>query len=179
MARIERCTDESDVTDILRVLSANVVPDEHTSRLVLEGVKTTSFVKPMIYAIPKLISASHNDMINSLLEVFQARVMEDYELIIPIIGSLSDMDLSPHSRKRAFELSVVSLAVCREVDVPIVLRAVILAMTASCPLTLVHEIRKETSAISEVGVTNIIQVLSSELKINPFAGMCIASLWIT
>jgi hypothetical protein len=114
----------------------------------------------IIDILPQIVGNSRFEL-RLVLDQYKDILVNDRSLLVPIIGSLSDMPLHEDMKKEVFMMTEEALHIVDENDVPTVVRALLSTMTKResallSPLSFLHD-----SFLFPLSLPSLIHLLSN------------------
>jgi hypothetical protein len=159
---------EQDVKRILRTMAGNLTPNSAITEQLLELLECYQNPILIIEALPEIVGSSIKE-IQMVIEKYKQILTVDRSFLLPIIGSLSQLQLPEKMKTDVFLLTVSALNIVEEDDLPTVVRTLLHSMTKELAGDIIESIRKETRNLSSKALPMIVEVLSNALKISKLA----------
>ncbi|EKX33412.1 hypothetical protein GUITHDRAFT_156053, partial [Guillardia theta CCMP2712] len=123
--------EEQEFKKILRLLATTCSSDQFLLDMMLELLMTVEHKVPVINSIALAAAGSSAEQLSPVLDTYRDLLNSDRDLLVPIIGSISELDLSISQRESFLELISGSLKVVKDQDVPVVVNAMLQITTQS------------------------------------------------
>eukprot|EP00961_Rhodomonas_salina_P086883 1168622-Rhodomonas_salina.1 len=145
--RLQSQIDDNDgVNAILRLLCAHCCGDAFILDVFLELLLCMEKKEPIINSIAPLAMNASPAQITQVLERYR-ELIEDRSLLVPIIGSISELRLSLEQKESFFKLVEESLSLVDHSDVPTMVQALLQLTTPSNVTTVMRTIRQESARL--------------------------------
>jgi hypothetical protein len=96
----------------------------------VEVLSVTEFPELIIDALSTIAGDTEFEL-DIIIEKYKELINIDRKLLVPIIGSLAEFDLSKTVRNQAFQMCGAALSIVDETDVPTVVRTLLHTMSKS------------------------------------------------
>eukprot|EP00808_Paulinella_micropora_P031596 g53819.t1 len=124
--RLTSGLEEADVRSLLHLLATFSSPRPQVTEALLNclAVAPPGTALLIIDALPHIAGSSHEEAL-LILEAYEDLLRSNRSFLVPIIGSLPEMEMQPDVRKHVFQLAVESLGTLEEADFPTALRTLL------------------------------------------------------
>ncbi len=146
-------------------------------RAVLEGVlEALSLVErpaAIVETLPLLVVGAGAEEVARVVAALQRCLQDDLSgLLLPVLGALFDLPLTPKLRREALGLAEEALGVVADADVPVVVRTLLRTLDEGSGdhSALLARVRRECAALSPSATAVLVEVLGTALATSPKVG---------
>ncbi|KAJ3444561.1 fanconi anemia group d2 protein [Anaeramoeba flamelloides] len=164
--RIEINTDsEEERKKILRVYSFHCTPNNLITLKFISKLKSIQNPLLIISIIGKICDGNKEE-VDHIIEEYSNLIEENRELVIPIIGSLSELTLTNRQKKKVFELTTSQVKNVDDNDVPVIIRTLMSTMTQQNAQKVIQVIRRDTAGVDSDTYPLLLEVINNFLRIS-------------
>ncbi|ETW06170.1 hypothetical protein, variant 1 [Aphanomyces invadans] len=164
---IERIRSQEDseeaVNAILRLMSLHLQSNAHITEQLVELLFTSDYRLCIINHLPKLTYQSH-ECTAMVLDAYRDLLESDSTLVVPILGSLADMPLTPDQQNAVVTMTQTLMLSIDEVDIPVVVRGMLAMITSSNGDTLIGSIREQCLDLNTHTLLLVVEVMGPFLR---------------
>ena len=166
--RLQACMDDSATNRvILRLLCAHCSMESYLLDVFLELVFVCDEPALVINVMSVAASNASSDQIQNVIEAYKDLMLQDRSLLVPIIGSISELRLSREQKTSFMSLVEEALAVVHETDVPTVVLALLHITDSMNAKRVLAGIRHEASRIPLSTATLLVDPLVTAIRCRP------------
>ena len=152
--------DNTDLKKLVKLLCTYCTPNP----LIVEGLIQIMSIMPnpaiLLDLIPR-ISKNTNAEIDLILEAYENILKDNRTYLLPILGSLSSMELPSYAKNRVYNLASKYLMLAAEEDVPIVISIILKTMDEDKSLEAIKLIRKVTKLFKAENLVLVMQIFDN------------------
>jgi hypothetical protein len=129
--RLQTCSlDDASSKAVIRMLCAHCPSDSALLELFLELLQTLPSPLPVINSMSVAAVSATTAQIQSILDTYRELILSDRQLLVPIIGSIAELQLTAEQKLSYEALVRGSLAMVDESDIPTIVQAL---LNLACP----------------------------------------------
>ncbi|ETV64875.1 hypothetical protein, variant [Aphanomyces astaci] len=164
---IERIRSQEDseeaVNAILRLMSLHLQSNAHITEQLVELLFTSDYRLCIIHHLPKLTYQS-KECTALVLHAYRDLLESDSALVVPIMGSLADMPLTPDQQNSVVDMTHTLMPSIDETDIPVVVRGMLAMLTSSNGDALIGSIRAQCHQLSTHTLHLVVEVMGPFLR---------------
>ena len=149
----------SEAAAVVKLMCAHCASDGFLLELFLELLVSVEHKGCIIHSIALSAVDATEHQVQAILDVYRELLVQDRSFLVPIVGSISELQLTNAQRESFLLLVEGSLAVVDDTDVPTIVSALLQLTTASNAVKIMRTIRTEASHVT----TPIAALLASPL----------------
>jgi hypothetical protein len=147
--RLQSQVDSSSETNaVIRLLCAHCASDNFLLELLLELLLSLEHKEPVIHSIALSALDATEQQIQDVLDAYRDLLVQDRSFLVPIVGSISELQLTHTQRDSFLSLIEGSLAVVSDSDVPTMVSALLQLTTTTNAAKIVRSIRAEAALVT-------------------------------
>jgi hypothetical protein len=129
--RLQTCSlDDASAKAVMRILCAHCPSDAALLELFLELLQTLPSPVPVISSVSVAAVSATTAQIQSVLDTYRELILSDRQLLVPIIGSIAELQLTAEQKLSYEALVRGSLTMVDESDIPTIVQAL---LSLACP----------------------------------------------
>ncbi|KDO34088.1 hypothetical protein SPRG_01362 [Saprolegnia parasitica CBS 223.65] len=153
---------EDGVNQLLRLMGIYLHSSEAITEAIVELLYGSCYRVVLIHHLPQLTYQSPK-CINLVLQAYKDLLESDSALLVPLLGSLVDMPLSPSQQNDIVLLAHTMLDSVDETDVPSVIRSLLALLTPTTAAATLSRIRQQATSLSLPHLHLVLDVMSGQL----------------
>ena len=166
--RLQASLDDASVSrSILRLLCSHCSGESFLVDLLVDLIPLYQEPVHIINLMSVAAADISGDKIQKILDAYRELVVHDRRLLVPAIGSISELNLSKQQKSSFFGLVKEALAIVHESDVPTVVQALLHITDSNSAKRTIHDIRKEASRIPISIATLLVDPMASAICCRP------------
>ena len=138
----------AEATAIVKLMCAHCASDGFLLELFLELLASVEHKDPIIHSIALAAVDAAEHQVQAVLDAYRELLEQDRSFLVPIVGSISELQLTPAQRESFLSLIEGSLAVVDDTDVPTMVSALLQLATASNAVKIMRSIRAEAAHVA-------------------------------
>ncbi|KAJ1618541.1 hypothetical protein T492DRAFT_916763 [Pavlovales sp. CCMP2436] len=156
------------VGPITRLLAAWGTPCASATAALLEALPCveSATAKELLLAVGCLVVSRPSAELDAVVDVYRELVSADRTLLLPVIGSLSELPLAPSTRDEVSEMALRALSVVDESDVPALARALLAVVPAARAAATAAAVRACARGLSAGTLALAAEVVAGALRLN-------------
>ncbi|RHY48970.1 hypothetical protein DYB30_006542 [Aphanomyces astaci] len=160
---IERIRSQEDseeaVNAILRLMSLHLQSNAHITEQLVELLFTSDYRLCIIHHLPK-----SKECTALVLHAYRDLLESDSALVVPIMGSLADMPLTPDQQNSVVDMTHTLMPSIDETDIPVVVRGMLAMLTSSNGDALIGSIRAQCHQLTTHTLHLVVEVMGPFLR---------------
>lgn len=133
----------SETAAVVRLMCTHCACDNFLLQLFLELVVSIEHKAPVIHSIALSAVDATEQQIQAVLDAYRELLVQDRAFLVPIVGSISELQLTPAQRESFLSLVEGSLSLVDDEDVPTMVSALLQLTTAVNAVKIIRVIRTE------------------------------------
>ena len=139
---------QSDAAAVIRLMCAHCASDDFLLELLLELLVSVEHKEPIIHSIALSAVDATEQQVQAVLDAYRQLLVQDRAFLVPIVGSISELQLTPAQRESFLSLIEGSLAVVDDSDVPTMVSALLQLSTAANAVKIIRSVRAEAAHVT-------------------------------
>ena len=139
---------QSEVAAVVRLLCVHCASDDFLLELFLELLLSVEYKQPIIHSIALSAVDATEQQVQAILDVYRELLAHDRKFLVPIVGSISELQLTPPQRESFLSLIEGSLALVDDSDIPTMVSALLQLTTATNAIKIMRSIRTEAAHVT-------------------------------
>jgi len=133
----------SETAAAVRLLCTHCASDDFLLELFLELLVSVEHKAPIIHSIALSAVDASEQQIQAVLDAYRELLVQDRAFLVPIVGSISELQLTPGQRESFLSLVEGSLSVVDDGDVPTMVSALLQLTTSANAVKIIRAVRAE------------------------------------
>ncbi|CAK4082105.1 unnamed protein product [Aphanomyces euteiches] len=154
---------EEGVNAILRLMSLHLQSNARVTEQLVELLYTSDFRVSIIHHLPKLTYQSKPCMV-LVIQAYRDLLETDGALVVPILGSLADMPLSPEQQNQVVDMTHALMDSIAEEDIPAVVRGLLAMLTSANADLVIGSIRTQCLQLATHTLLLVVEVMGRYLR---------------
>eukprot|EP01119_Soliformovum_irregulare_P022403 TRINITY_DN7657_c0_g1_i1.p1 TRINITY_DN7657_c0_g1~~TRINITY_DN7657_c0_g1_i1.p1 ORF type:complete len:1232 (+),score=319.96 TRINITY_DN7657_c0_g1_i1:26-3721(+) len=156
----------SEAKQILQVVSLNLTSSLVVTKMFTELLAYYEHPLLVIEVLASIVGDSE-DEVSMVIQRYKELVNLDRTLLIPILGSLSELALTEEMKNDVFKMGGAALHLVDESDVPTVVRTLLKSMNRENAKPIISTIRLETVDLAKSSIGVLLDVIANAFRIYP------------
>ncbi|EQC31000.1 hypothetical protein, variant [Saprolegnia diclina VS20] len=153
---------EDGVNQLLRLMGIYLHSSQAITEAIVELLYGSCYRVVLIHHLPQLTYQSPK-CIDLVLQAYKDLLECDSALLVPLLGSLIDMPLSPSQQNEIVLLAHTMLDSVDETDVPSVIRSLLALLTPTTGAATLRQIRQQATSLSLPHLHLVLDVMAGQL----------------
>lgn len=157
----------SETAAVVRLMCAHCASDDFLLELFLELLVSIEHKEPIIHSIALSAVDATEQQVQAVLDAYRELLVQDRAFLVPIVGSISELQLTTAQRESFLSLIEGSLAVVDDTDVPTMVSALLQLTTAANAVKILRSIRAEAAHVTIPIATLLASPLVASIRARP------------
>ncbi|KAF0685642.1 Aste57867_22478 [Aphanomyces stellatus] len=154
---------EEGVNALLRLMSLHLQSNARVTEQLVELLYTSDFRLCIVHHLPKLTYQSKSCM-ELVIQAYRDLLESDGSLVVPILGSLADMPLTPDQQNDVVTVVHALMDSIDEDDMPAVVRGLLSMLTSTNGDVVIGSIRAQCHQLSHPTLLLVVEVMGRFLR---------------